>query len=640
MPALDLNNDIELDTGTYRFVEHSGNVVRLRCTSTDETLDLSLTELCRRAVGLLPAEAISPRDLDAFKRSDEKTRAQRKHLTSIAAHIIELATGQPMREGIPPRAEYDPAKHTREERIKSKILELNKAGIKTSRTTLQRMLKNFEDSGAAGLIDRRTIRTHQPLANLDLRLKDCLLTAIADRANKSTGTLSQVIANAQTEYHRRYGVHPEMPSRSTMYRYLNALADGKHITGSARTRQSLANRPQRTFGHVMASLPGEEVQVDSTKMDVLVRLPKGGTTRPILTIAVDVFSRSILAATIRLEATKGVDHALLLAHMLTLSENRPDRTAYRAALGTQNPNVGLLSSDERVALESARPFVHPRRIQMDNGKDYASSVFLGALKKFHIDATLSAPHTPTDKAIVERTFGSINSLFTQALPGYVGRSPEHKGHQVEEQDLIDVFTLYELFDDWVLRVWQNRAHEGLRDPWISTRTFSPNQMLRAAARVTSTLYLPLTPEDYISLLPTRYASITATGVRVDNKHYDSEELHTYRGLKSSDTKQNGKWAIKVDPYNSLVVWVVTDEKQYIECRLRNEGRFDFAHAEDMLPGELDERLEVAAANAALNGAPVHESLTTPPAQTTFSTAESWEDVDDELPDFDPDQDIY
>jgi putative transposase len=431
-----------------------------------------------------------------------------------------------------------------------------------------------------------------------------------------------------------------MPSRSTLYRYLKAMTDGKHVTGSARTRQSLANRPQRTFGYVMASLPGEEVQVDSTKMDVLVRLPNGGTTRPILTIAVDVFSRSILAATIRLDATKGVDHALLLAHMLTPPENRPDRTAYRAALASRSSNTALLSQEERRALESARPFVHPRRIQMDNGKDYASSVFLSALNKFGIDATLSAPHTPTDKAIVERTFGSINTLFTQYLPGYVSRSPEHRGFKVEEQELIDVFTLYELFDDWVLKVWQNRAHEGLRDPWDASTSYSPNQMLRAASRVTSTLYLPLSYEDYIGLLPTHYASITATGVRFNNKHYDSPELHPYRGRKSSNTQQNGKWAIKVDPYNSLAVWVAADDDRYVECRLRNEGRFDFAHTEDMLPGELDERLEVAASNAALNGAPVHESLTVSPAQTTFSEDISWDDIDDELPDFDPAQDIY
>jgi hypothetical protein len=162
MPALDLNSDIELDSGTYRFVEHSGNIVRLRSTSTDETIDLSLTELCRRAVGLIPSHAISPRDLDDFNLSDETNKAKRKHLVRLAAHITELATGRPLGEGLPPRKEYNPERHTLEERLQSKVAELNKSGIKTSRTTLQRMLKNFEVSGAAGLIDRRSIRTHQP----------------------------------------------------------------------------------------------------------------------------------------------------------------------------------------------------------------------------------------------------------------------------------------------------------------------------------------------------------------------------------------------------------------------------------------------------------------------------------------------
>lgn len=639
MPTLDLTKDIELDDGTYRFVDHCDDVVRLRSASTGKITNFNLSELSRRLVNAPGSGRISPRDLDDFNSSGDKAKAHKKHLATMAAHISELATGQPLHGGLQPRGEYDPSTHSLEERIASKIAELNKLGIKTSRSTLQRKIKSFERDGAAGLIDRRTVRKHAPLANLDPRLMDCFLTAIADQATKSTGTFTRVIFEAASEYRRRYGTDPAMPSRSTVYRYLNAMTEGKYVTGSARTRQSLANRPQRTLGHAMAMLPGEEVQVDSTKMDVLVRLPTGKATRPILTIAVDVFSRSILAATVRLHATKGVDHALLLAHMLTPPANRPDRTAYRAALAGHNAKVSLLDAHERHALESARPFVHPRRIQMDNGKDYASTVFLAALSKFGVDATFSAPHTPTDKPIVERTFHSINSLFTQYLPGYVGRSPEHRGYAVAEEELIDVYTLYELFDDWVLNVWQNRAHESLRDPWNPSTSYSPNQMLGAASRVTSTLYLPLSRDDYIALLPTHYVRITATGVRFDNRHYDSDELHPYRGQKSNNTQQKGKWALKVDPYNPLVVWVVTEDT-YIQCRLRNESRFDFAHHMDMLPGELDERLEVAATNGALNGAPIHETLALPPAETTFADTASWEDDGDELPDFDPNQDVY
>ncbi|NUU06185.1 Mu transposase C-terminal domain-containing protein [Leifsonia sp. C5G2] len=639
MPALDLNSDIELDNGTYRFVERDGNIVRLRSIATDKTRDMTLTELSRLATGLVPGEMFSVRDLNDLESRAKKKEKRRMDL--LAAHVKELATGEPLHAGCDSRPEYDPVAHTKEERLKRKIAELNRLGIKVSRTTLQRQLAKFDRAGAAGLIDKRTTRKYAPLANLDPRLKDCFLSVIADRERRSTGTNSQLILNAAKEYRRRYGVDPEMPSRATLYRYLAAMTAGRHTTGSARTRQSLANRPKRTFAKVMASLPGEEVQVDSTKMDVLVRLRDGTTERPILTIAVDVATRSILASTIRLTATKAVDHALLIAHCLTPYENRPDRTEYRSIVSSQFPNYPLIEGDERRKLEQARAFVHPRRIQMDNGKDYASEVFLAALRKFGADATFSAPHTPTDKPIVERTFESINSMFTQSLPGYTGRSPEHRGYQVDKEDLLDVFMLYELFDDWVLRTWQNRAHEGLRDPHDPSIMYSPNQALRAASRVTSTLYLPLTPEDYIDLLPTRHMTITSTGVRLNNRYYDSPQLHPLRDQKSNDVQHAGKWKVKYDPYNFLVVWVVLEDGSLVECRLRNESQFDFPHAGDMFLIELDERLEVAASNAALNGAPAHESLTLPAAApSSFTTDSEWEDADDELPDFDPDQDIY
>ena len=66
-----------------------------------------------------------------------------------------------------------------------------------------------------------------------------------------------------------------MPSDRTLYRLFGTLAHGRHATGSASTRRSLAGRPQGMFGSLPVAAPGEVVQIDSTPLDVLVLLDDG-----------------------------------------------------------------------------------------------------------------------------------------------------------------------------------------------------------------------------------------------------------------------------------------------------------------------------------------------------------------------------
>jgi sarcosine oxidase gamma subunit len=56
---------------------------------------------------------------------------------------------------------------------------------------------------------------------------------------------------------------PALPSPATFYRLVNRLAQGQHTFGSAKTRQSLAKRPDGPFGSVTAFRPGEWMQIDS-----------------------------------------------------------------------------------------------------------------------------------------------------------------------------------------------------------------------------------------------------------------------------------------------------------------------------------------------------------------------------------------
>ena len=70
------------------------------------------------------------------------------------------------------------------------------------------------------------------------------------------------------------------PSQRSLYRLFDKVSAGKHTTGSASTRRSLAARPEGMFAARTVSAPGEVMEIDSTPLDVMVLLDDGVVGRP------------------------------------------------------------------------------------------------------------------------------------------------------------------------------------------------------------------------------------------------------------------------------------------------------------------------------------------------------------------------
>ncbi|MEU0403741.1 hypothetical protein ABZ318_26620 [Streptomyces sp. NPDC006197] len=83
--------------------------------------------------------------------------------------------------------------------------------------------------------------------------------------------------------------------------------------------------------------------------------------------------------------------------------------------------------DERLRGAAARPVVVPETVVVDRGKVFLSKAFTGACEALGISVQAAPPFAPTAKGIVERTFGSINTLFCQHLPGYTGSDVTRRG---------------------------------------------------------------------------------------------------------------------------------------------------------------------------------------------------------------------
>ncbi|MET8431762.1 Mu transposase C-terminal domain-containing protein [Streptomyces sp900116325] len=544
---------VSFDDSDHQVVALSGTSVRLRSANGTETVVLASYLMASpgfAVTGTDPLPELEPSGLLSTVPAPALAAAQ-----EWERHVVEVETGLPSgaAPGSVPRPEYDPATRSLAERDAAKAGELG-VGIRT----VQGRRYAYTRQGLWGLVDQRTTRLADTTGRADARLVAAIEETIAAETPASTGTRSRLIRRVINRIEETYGpgVVP-IPSRSTLYKLVDRLSTGRHTFGSAVTRRQTANRPQKPFTPTFAARPGEQVQIDSTPLDVMVVLDSGPTARADLTIAVDVATRTICAAVLRPVGTKAVDASLLLAKMLVPEPMRPGWAAALRMAASRMPHRRLLDVDTRMQHAAAKPVIVPDTIVIDGGKVFLSDTFTRACDRLGISIQRSRPRTPTDKGIVEATFSAINTLFCQHLVGYTGPNVSRRGEQVEDQAAWTIPELQDLLDEWVLAGWQPRPHESLRDPYRPRRAMSPND--KYASLVAACGYLPLIlrGEDYLELLPVSWRAINDYGVRIGYRTYDSPDLGSFRRQHSGHMVKRGLWEVHYDPYDLSQVFVRT-----------------------------------------------------------------------------------
>ncbi|GGS25383.1 hypothetical protein GCM10010269_75100 [Streptomyces humidus] len=217
-------------------------------------------------------------------------------------HILEVQHGLPpdAPEGTKPRPGFDPKRHSLAQRERAKAAELTAAGHQVSASGIKQRHQRYQRDGLVGLADGRSAKQMQAFGQVDPVVVEAMRQAIAETADASSRTIGFTLWRTQQILSgREETAEVELPSRATLYRLFDKLAVGTHATGSARTRRSVGARPSGPFGEVPASAPGELMQIDSTPMDVLVRLDDGVAEKAELTAMVDIATRSITAAVLR-----------------------------------------------------------------------------------------------------------------------------------------------------------------------------------------------------------------------------------------------------------------------------------------------------------------------------------------------------
>ena len=230
------------------------------------------------------------------------------------------------------------------------------------------------------------------------------------------------------------------------------------------SRRAIALRWKRALAEAVpaAAAPGalevagplDLVQIDHTVSDVMVvddlyRQPIG---RPYLTIALDVATRSVLAALLSFDAPGAATVALCLARVALAKD------AWLASLGLTIdwPMAGL-----------------PRCLHLDNAPEFHSKALARGCAQFGIELVWRPVGRPHFGGHVERGIGTLMSRF-KSLPGATGSNPlERWGRQRPEKTA--TMTLSEL-ERWlaieIAQRYHHRRHRGLRgatpyDAWMA-----------------------------------------------------------------------------------------------------------------------------------------------------------------------------
>lgn len=435
-----------------------------------------------------------------------------------------------------------------------------------SNRTLERWISGYRNAGIAGLADKRLLRARK--AAVDPRWDAACIEVLDQYIYASTPTMNVLIDKVRQRLDDIFGAGAvEVPSRTTAYRRIRTLAKGRHAFGSAKNRQSVAERPSAPYGRLRATRPGEYVVLDTTPLDVFAMEPVTLRWVPVeLTVAQDLFTRCILGLRLSPGSTNSADVANVLYQCVTPQPNGDDDGTWpfhgvprNILMATEEPD-GI--SQERVA---GMPACLPEAIVVDHGRVYLSDHIIAACARLGISIQPATPYKPTDKPTIERFFKTLREGLLQHLPGYKGPDVYNRGKDVEDQAFYYVAELEQIIREWVGQIYHHDKHDGLSVPEIPGLTVSPAEMFQAGLAKTGGLLLPENRQTAFSFLEVKWRTIQHYGVEVDGRRYDGPALNFHRNTQSPYGGQYaGKWPVFVDAHDVRRVWFQTPESKTFE----------------------------------------------------------------------------
>jgi hypothetical protein len=497
---------------------------------------------------------------------EDLTARQRELVASRYAHLMEAETGY--RSGSPlhalpgePRPGYDPAVTTLHQRRLAKVAEMAALGAgsaamvglgRISERTLARWAGQCRRSGITGCIDGNWLRRGGERPSITEPVREAIYAVHEECLRRSRVSMATKDRLVRQYVRERSGPGAAVPSYWTLRR---AWAGWFGPDGARQRYARSAARLPVTGEHVVIHRPGQVVALDTSPLGVKVREHVFG--EPVtawLTLALDLYTHSLVAFRLTLVSDTSVDVAMLLRDVMM---PLPLRADWGQEMEWPYPGIpaSLVASfaGHKVA---GLPFFAPETVTTDHGSVYKNHHLIEVQRVIGANILPARVLRPTDKQAVERAFSGIQSLLLEMLPGWRGIDTADRGADPEDDAVLTVAQAEHLIATWIVKIWQNRELGEYAPAWDPGTRHSPNTLF-ASAMGQGGFALQIPAQDlYYELLPVHLLKIHGRrGVKIRGLWYDGPALDPYRsGPSAQGGAARGKWKIRREPRDRRCVF--------------------------------------------------------------------------------------
>lgn len=320
----------------------------------------------------------------------------------------------------------------------------------------------------------------------------------------------------------------------------------------ASTRGSAKRVPPPVQERKRASTPGRIWSGDSTIGNVQLWDPRAASEkrvlyRPVVTIFVS--DRGMIVG--RAVTKTGDTFAVMLAFADALAR-MVDHNDFVEVDG-QRYAVPLQPAPDALQLVP----LFPESIVTDNGMNYVSDAFVAQVEAMNIDFDPTRAATPTDKAGVESTLGSLRKMFDELQAGYVGFGVDQRGIGVDDDTVLTFYDYVDRLDEWIAIFNYSHVNRGLRHPEYPGRTFTPFEFTMLTSQEQGADEVFRWENQWVRFLPSVTAKITKNGVAFGDELYTAPILNYL--VESADRAAAGRWVFYRNPSDLRRIYTFTPD---------------------------------------------------------------------------------
>lgn len=250
-----------------------------------------------------------------------------------------------------------------------------------SKRTLHYWVSKYQQFGLIGLI--RKSRTDSGIFKVENEVQEEIKNLILSHKRNSVTSIHRKICETCKKNNWK------QPSYYQVYAISKSLSQGlKKLAYEGKKEY------QNTYDLIHrreASYPNQIWQADHTPLDIIVLNEKGKPERPWLTIILDDYSRAVAGYFLTFQDPSAIQTSLVL---------------HQAIWRKRNPDWQICGI--------------PEKFYTDHGSDFTSNHLEQVAIDLKINLVFSTVGVPRGRGKIERFFLTINQLFLQDLPGYIG----------------------------------------------------------------------------------------------------------------------------------------------------------------------------------------------------------------------------